>query len=305
MSAKKMGLGGNHPLGRGLQALGLKERHDEEKGTVIELDLTAIVPNPRQPRQSFPPESLQDLADSIRQHGVIQPVIVQKKDVVYELVAGERRFQAARLCGLQTIPALVREYSEQAAAEIALIENLQREDLNAIEEGAAYAALMQAYGLTQEQAAAKVGKSRSHVANMIRLLQLPEEIRQYVIDGALTMGQARPLLQLPKREMQLEAAMTVIDRDLSARQAEGLVRSLLAEKKPQPDAPQPDAHLEAVEDRIKMRLGTSVAIRLGKNKKKGRIEISFASEEELERLLAILADEPDRMDEQAVSSFHV
>ena len=185
------------------------------------------------------------------------------------------------------------------ATEIALIENLQRADLNAIEEGQAYASLIEEFGLTQEEAAKKVGKSRSHVANMMRLLQLPEAIQQAVWDGQLTMGQARPLLQLPA-DLQAAAAEKIISQGLSARQAEQLVKSLLAQKPQQPKEAL-DAYLESVQDRMKMHLGTSVAIRLGRNKKKGKIEISFTSEAEFERLLALLTDEEERRRDDGIS----
>ena len=263
-----------------------------------------ISPNPKQPRRAFSDEALQSLAESIRQYGLIQPVVVQKKGGAYELIAGERRLRAAKLCGLTKIPAVVRDCAPQASAELALIENLQREDLDPVEEASAYRALIQEFGLTQEQAAEKVGRSRVHVSNMMRLLQLPEEIQQYLIDGVLSIGQARPLLQLKARQAQLEAAARIIDQELSARQVEAMVRAMLREEPPK-DAPEPDAYLESMQDRMKMHLGTNVAIRLGRNKKKGKIEISFASEEEFERLLAILTDEPEDGDSFSPSSFRV
>lgn len=304
MSAKKMGLGKNQPLGRGLQALGLKEHPEPHDGAALEIDIDLISPNPKQPRRAFSDEALQSLAESIRQYGLIQPVVVQKKGGAYELIAGERRLRAAKLCGLTKIPAVVRDCAPQASAELALIENLQREDLDPVEEASAYRALIQEFGLTQEQAAEKVGRSRAHVANMMRLLQLPEEIQQYLIDGVLSIGQARPLLQLKDRQAQMEAAARIIDQELSARQVEAMVRAMLREEPPK-DAPEPDAYLESMQDRMKMHLGTNVAIRLGRNKKKGKIEISFASEEEFERLLAMLTDEPEDGDSFSPSSFRV
>ena len=291
-----MGLGKNQPLGRGLQALGLKEHPEPHDGAALEIDIDLISPNPKQPRRAFSDEALQSLAESIRQYGLIQPVVVQKKGGAYELIAGERRLRAAKLCGLTKIPAVVRDCAPQASAELALIENLQREDLDPVEEASAYRALIQEFGLTQEQAA--------DVSNMMRLLQLPEEIQQYLIDGVLSIGQARPLLQLKDRQAQMEAAARIIDQELSARQVEAMVRAMLREEPPK-DAPEPDAYLESMQDRMKMHLGTNVAIRLGRNKKKGKIEISFASEEEFERLLAILTDEPEDGDSFSPSSFRV
>lgn len=308
MSAKRTGLGTNKGLGKRLQALGLTEQHvDDVKAKpqgAVELPVAAIVPNPHQPRQHFDPEALEALANSIKEYGIVQPLVVQQRGKgKYELVAGERRLRAAQLCHLSKVPAIIKAYEPQVATEIALIENLQRADLNAIEEGQAYASLIEEFGLTQEEAAKKVGKSRSHVANMMRLLQLPEAIQQAVWDGQLTMGQARPLLQLPA-DLQAAAAEKIISQGLSARQAEQLVKSLLAQKPQQPKEAL-DAYLESVQDRMKMHLGTSVAIRLGRNKKKGKIEISFTSEAEFERLLALLTDEEERRRDDGISSFHV
>ena len=308
MSAKRTGLGTNKGLGKRLRALGLTEQHvDDVKAKpqgAVEIPVAAIVPNPHQPRQHFDPEALEALANSIKEYGIVQPLVVQQRGKgKYELVAGERRLRAAQLCHLSKVPAIIKAYEPQVATEIALIENLQRADLNAIEEGQAYASLIEEFGLTQEEAAKKVGKSRSHVANMMRLLQLPEAIQQAVWDGQLTMGQARPLLQLPA-DLQAAAAEKIISQGLSARQAEQLVKSLLAQKPQQPKEAL-DAYLESVQDRMKMHLGTSVAIRLGRNKKKGKIEISFTSEAEFERLLALLTDEEERRRDDGISSFHV
>lgn len=308
MSAKRTGLGTNKGLGKRLQALGLTEQHVDDVKTkpqgTVEIPVQSIVPNPHQPRRDFDPETLAALADSIKEYGIVQPLVVQKKSKdQYELVAGERRLRAAQLCHLSKVPVIIKSYEPKVATEIALIENLQREDLNAIEEGSAYAKLIEEFGLTQEEAAQKVGKSRSHVANMMRLLQLPESIQAYLREGKLSMGQARPLLQLPV-ELQLEGAEKIITQGLSARQAEQLVKAMLAAK-PKPEPVAPDAFLESMEDRMKMHLGTAVAIRLGKNKKKGKIEISFTSEAEFERLLSILTDEGQESDESPISSFHV
>lgn len=309
MSAKKSGLGTNKNLGKRLQALGLKEQHVDDpvqsmQNGFVEIPVSSIMPNPNQPRRNFDSAALQELADSIRQYGIIQPVVVQKKaEGTYELVAGERRLRAARECRLETVPAIIKEYEPKMATEIALIENLQREDLNAMEEGEAYAKLIAGFGLTQEEAAKKVGKSRSHIANMMRLLHLPASIQDYIRNGKLTMGQARPLLQLPEA-VQCKAAEKIMAQELSARQAEQLVKAMLQEKPPKKEM-QADTYLESVEDKMKMYLGTAVSIHLGKNKKKGKIEISFTSEEEFERLLALLTEESDKIDNSPVSSFHV
>ena len=310
MSAKKKGLGMNTALGSRLKVLGLNEsrvEHPEvQQGTPIEIAVEAIHPNPKQPRRVFNKEALETLASSIRLYGVIQPVVVQKKEAGrYELIAGERRLRAAKLCGLLTIPAVVRTFAPDTAAEIALIENLQREDLDAIEEGAAYQMLIEEFHLTQEQAAEKVGKSRAHVANMMRLLQLPDEIKQCITEGRLSMGQARPLLRLTDTTQQHDAAIYIMDHELSARQVEAYVKKMLTETEKPKEMPEPDAYSEAVQDRMKMHLGTSVAIRMGRNKKKGKIEITFTSEDELERLLHMLTDEETEQKDSTLSSFHV
>lgn len=274
-----------------------------ERGAPAEIAVECIVPNPRQPRQTFDEQGLAALADSIRQHGLVQPVVVQKAGPGrYELIAGERRLRAAKRCGLKTVPAIIRSYTPDEAAEIALIENLQRQDLDAIEEGMAYERLMKDFGLTQEQTAQKVGKSRSHVANMVRLLQLPADIKEWIAAGRLSMGQARPLLQLPSAKLQREAALYIMKHELSARKAEALVRHLMTQAKPRPE---PDAHLAWLQDKLKMALGTDVAIQLGKGRKKGKIEISFSSEAEFERLLSILTEEKEDTPRSPLSSFHI
>lgn len=271
---------------------------------VREIDVERIAPNPQQPRQTFAAEDLERLADSIRQYGLLQPLLVQKSGPgQYELIAGERRLRAAKLCGLKTVPAIVKDYDAAEMAVVSLIENIQRADLDAIEEGRAYAKLIHDFGLTQAQVASRVGKSRPHVANMIRLLQLPEEIQQYLAEGKLTMGQARPLLQL-HGQIQLKAARQVLAQDLSARAAEALVRRLLKEKQAK-KPPQADAYLETLADKLKLSLGTPVAIHFGRNRQKGKIEISFTSEAEFERLLQRLTEEEERQDTAFGSSFHL
>ncbi|WP_296828856.1 ParB/RepB/Spo0J family partition protein [uncultured Megasphaera sp.] len=277
--------------------------HSVKKEGITEIAVECIVPNPRQPRRSFNEEALDSLAESIRQHGVVQPIVVQKSGPgQYELIAGERRLRAAKRCGLKLIPAIVRKYSPDEAAEIALIENLQREDLDAVEEGLAYERLMEEFGLTQEQTAQKVGKSRSHVANMVRLLQLPPEIKGLITEGRLSMGQARPLLQLPTADRQCQAALYILKHELSARKAEALVRRLMAEAGPKPE---PDAHLDLLRDKLKMALGTDVSIRLRQGAGTGKIEISFSSEAEFERLMSILIEEKEGPGRPAFSSFHI
>lgn len=211
-------------LGRGLEAL-IPTMSEQE--VVKELLITDIVANKYQPRNEFNEEALEELAESINQYGLLQPVIVRKVLNGYELIAGERRWRAAQKNGAKTIPAIVREYSDIETTEIALIENLQRENLNAIEEAGAYQRLVNEFGLTQEELAKKIGRSRSHIANFIRLLNLPEIVQEYVSRGTLTMGQVRPLLTLESEDLQIEAAEYIIAEDLSARDAEKLVKKLM------------------------------------------------------------------------------
>lgn len=288
MSAKKAG------LGRGLGAFGFDnaKRVMASEGITI-LPLADIVASPRQARQVFDEDALQALADSIRQYGVVQPVVVRPfENGRYELIAGERRWRASKLAGLTEIPALVRSYETGVAAEVSLIENIQRENLNAIEEGAAYKLLADMSDLTQEQLAFKVGKSRSHVANMMRLLALAPPVRRLIENNSLSMGQARPLLQLKTAELQVQAAEKIIAQGLSARQAELLVKQLTERPKKKEPVVR-DAHLEALQDRLKICLGTNVSIRV-KNKNKGKIEIVFSSADEFERLISLLTEDGDR-----------
>ena len=213
-------------LGRGLGSL--LENALDETGKVIELDISKIHPNPWQPRRQFDFKSLEDLAASIKEKGLIQPITVRYRDkdgdFEYELVTGERRLRAADLAGLKTVPAIVSAYDDRSMAEVALIENLQREDLNPIEECEAYQQLMNHYGLTQEQMAAKVGKSRPYIANMLRLADFPDEVKKLMVEGKLTTGQARPLLGLSSGEEQVQLAKQIVDEGLSARHVEDLTR---------------------------------------------------------------------------------
>lgn len=305
MSSKKTAGSGKHGLGRGLSVF-LPQREDSREGdTIQQIKIANIQVSSHQPRRTFPLEGLQKLSESLKAYGLVQPIIVQKQpDGGFVLVAGERRLRAAKLCGWEWIPACVRTYEEQLAAEVTLIENIQREDLTAVEEGMAYQRFIEEFSLTQEQVAAKVGKSRSHIANMMRLLQLPESIQAMIDQGQLSMGQARPLLSLSERAQQEKLAALIVAQELSARQAERLVKDANLGKDKRKKMPQ-DTFLKEVQDQLKVHLGTSVAIRLDQHKQKGKIEISFASEAEFERLLALLTDLDNRDDRKETISFHV
>jgi ParB family chromosome partitioning protein len=293
-------------LGRGLDSLirntAVEENDDNEK--VKSLELNEIVANQFQPRKEFDDEALEELMQSIKQYGVLQPVLVRKTLSGYELIAGERRLRASKRAGLKVIPAIVREYSDSEMTEIALIENLQREDLTAIEEAAAYEKLLTTFGLTQEELAQKVGRSRSHIANFIRMLTLPKIIQDYVSRETISMGQARPLIILDNATLQIEAAEYIIAEDLSARASEELVKKLLtnpeylsnqqrsieeAEENEAENTPEyREVFLVEAEDRLKLMLGTQVKIKQGK--KKSRIEIDFYSQDDLDRIIETLSE---------------
>ena len=278
-------------LGRGLGSL--LENALDETGKVIELDISKIHPNPWQPRRQFDFKSLEDLAASIKGKGLIQPITVRYRDkdgdFEYELVTGERRLRAADLAGLKTVPAIVSAYDDRSMAEVALIENLQREDLNPIEECEAYQQLINQYGLTQEQMAAKVGKSRSYIANMLRLADFPDEVKKLMVEGKLTTGQARPLLGLSSGEEQVQLAKQIVDEGLSARHVEDLTREKKKKKKEIAD-PQTHAFLRSIEEKLGMSVGSRVAIKLGrgKNAHSGTTSITFKNDEEFERITEFL-----------------
>ena len=269
---------------------------------VQQIPLHEIQANRYQPRHEFDESALDELKESIVQHGVLQPILVRQLPAGkgYELVAGERRFRASRLAGLETVPALVRPLSDAASTEIALIENLQREDLNAIEEANAYRNLLQNFGLTQEALAERVGRSRSHITNMMRLLKLDAHVQEYLANGSLSMGQARPLVVLTDAALQREAADIIMARECSARQAEELVKRLQKNAEETAEAKEAESpeetekiFLQEAEDKLKMFFGTQVRIR--SQGKKNRIEIDFSSEEDLNRILDSLLEKKNRL----------
>lgn len=279
-------------LGRGLSALLGEESRKREAPEEIRID--CIVPNPHQPRRNFDEAALAELAASIRTHGVVQPVIVRREADGYTLIAGERRLRASKLAGLATVPAIIRDYNEEAAAEVALVENLQREDLNPVEEGRAYRRLMETYGYTQEKLAGIVGKSRPYVANLLRILALPEEVLARLEEGKLTMGQVRPLLALASEEEQTALARRIEKENLSSRQAEELVRGKKEKRAPKEKAEDPAAsYFRKIENELKLSLGTGVHIRngKGKNRLRGAIAIEYTGEEEFQRIVAFLKNE--------------
>ena len=279
-------------LGRGLEQLFNSENLDFESfekqiyenssnEEIVEINLDELRPNPHQPRRIFKEEALQDLADSIKQNGVFQPIIVKRSIKGYEIVAGERRFRASKLAGLKTIPAIIRDFTEQQMIEIALLENLQRENLNAIEEALAYKSMIEKLSLTQEELSTKVSKSRSYVTNMLGLLRLPTEVQKMIINGDLTMGHARVLSKLEDEEKILAYAHKIVDEKLPVRDIEDITHA--EEKKVQiKRTKEVNKDYKYVEDLLRDKLDTKVVV---KDKK---VEISFTNINDLNRILEIL-----------------
>ena len=256
----------------------------------LELPIELVEPNRGQPRKNFDDDALQELADSIKQFGVIQPLIVQKKDDYYEIIAGERRWRASRIAGLKKIPVIVKDYSDKEAMEISLIENIQREDLNPIEEAFAYKRLMEEYDLRQDEVAQRVSRSRAAIANSVRLLNLDQRVQDMVVSEMLTTGHARALLAITDPEVQYETAQKVFDEKMSVREVERLVRKLQEGPRPEKKPPVSDTLMtvyEGMEEAMKMSLGTKVKIS-PKSAQKGRIEIEYYSAEDLDRLCDLL-----------------
>ncbi len=285
--AKKSG------LGKGLDSLipdslGI-ESSAEVKHEPIMIKTIEIEPNKSQPRREFDEEELEKLADSITQHGIIQPILLQKRDDYYEIIAGERRWRAAKKIGLKEVPALVRDYSEQELYEIALIENLQRKDLNPIEEAQAYKHLIDEYDLTQEEVAKRVSKSRANITNMLRLLKLGDEVQELVSGGKISYGHARALLGISDRKIQSNIAKRIVDKQLSVRETEQLAKKVVEEKKknkPKKKAEKSFVYKD-IEEKITERMGTKVVIN-EKEPGKGKLEIDYYSAEELERIYDLL-----------------
>ncbi|MFD1675990.1 ParB/RepB/Spo0J family partition protein [Alicyclobacillus fodiniaquatilis] len=274
-------------LGRGLDAL-IPQLNVSDNDYVVSVDLRDLRPNPYQPRREFNEDKLQELARSIEEHGIIQPLIVRKSEIRgFDIVAGERRFRAARLAGLQVVPAVVRELTDVKLMEIALIENLQREDLNPMEIAEAYANLIEKCQLTQDELAQRVGQSRSHIANMMRLLHLPTDIREMVSHGTLSMGHARALLSVEDKEQQRMLANQIVDEDLSVRKLENMIYQpkKTVSRETQNNVKASNSY-RRYEQQFQEYLGTAVRIQQGK--KRGKIEIEYFSKEDLERIMQLM-----------------
>ena len=276
-------------LGKGLSAL-IPDAPEPPRAGVLEVDIDLLAPNDLQPRVQMDDARLQELADSIKANGIIQPILVRRTGASYRIIAGERRWRAAQRAGLQKVPVVVRDVSDgRELLELALIENIQRENLNAVDEALAYRRLADEFGLTQDQIAAAVGKDRSSVANFMRLLKLPDEVRADLAAGALSMGHARALLALTDAPAQRHAAREVISRGLSVRDTELLIKKLgepARDQEAKTAEPKADVHTRAAEDRMRFALGARV--RIVRRKSGGVIQIDFGSENELNRIYQLL-----------------
>ena len=292
MAAKKGG------LGRGLDALfenvsieepekksRSKAKEEPSEGGVLYVDINDIKPNANQPRKNFDEGKLEELADSIKQHGIIQPIVLRKAAKGYEIVAGERRYRASRKAGLKKVPCVVRDLTDEQNMLIAIIENMQREDLNPIEEAEGLNQMIQTYGLTQDQVSKSVGKSRPYISNAIRLLKLPEAIQIMTKDGMLSAGHSRAIAGIEDKELQVKVAEKAVADGMSVRELEKYISNLGSEKEKKPAKPK-NADLVRVEEELKEALGTKVSI--SKSPKKGKIQIEYYSREELERLIELL-----------------
>ena len=293
MATKKSG------LGKGLDSLitdkvgkntTVKVKTEEKEATDgVMLNINKVEPNRDQPRKNFDEDALLELAESIKQFGILQPLLVQKKDDYYQIVAGERRWRAAKMAGIKEVPVIIKQLSDQEIMEISLIENIQRENLNPIEEAHAYKRLLNEFNLKQDEVAERVSKSRTAVTNSMRLLKLNEKVQQMVIDEMLTTGHARALLGIDDQEKQFLVAQKIFDEKLSVRDTEKLVKKLQKEKKEKKDgSDQKDEKLEAIyrdlEEQIKQIFGTKVYIKQ-KNEKEGKVEIEYYSQDELDRIV--------------------
>ena len=288
MAKKKTMKGG---LGKGLDLLIPGAEKKEEQKDALILKTSQLEPNKDQPRKKFDEAAIEELAQSIKQYGIIQPIIVCRKDDYYQIIAGERRWRAAKKAGIREVPVVVKEYTDKEIAEISLIENIQREDLNPIEEAKSYKRLIDEYKLTQEELSERVSKSRTEIANKMRLLKLHDEVQKMLISGAISAGHARALLGLEAKKDQLKAANEIIEKSLSVRQTEDLVKKMNEPKKDKAAKGKVDDSLEFVyrdlEKKLSDCLGTKVKISR-KDKNKGKIEINYYSEDELDRLYGII-----------------
>ena len=275
-------------LGRGLGALLSSDTTVDLGSEPTEVDVDAIVPGPMQPRTHFDEGALEGLADSIRAQGIIQPLLVRRVADRYELIAGERRWRAAKLAGLSKVPVVIKDVPDKDLLEIALIENIQRENLNPIEEAQAYQRLIETVGLTQESLAVRIGRDRSYITNYLRLLKLPDDLQKLVVEGRLSTGHARAILGVPEVDQQRKLARQIIDGGLSVRATEHLVRKAVDGNAPPKAASAADPNIRAAETKLRRALGTQVRIVQLRGEGQGKVEISFFSNQDLDRIYNLL-----------------
>ena len=292
---------GKSGLGRGLDALfpsnvdveNLAQEYTTKNEKIIEMKINEVEPNRNQPRKNFDEEKIDELANSIKEHGVLQPIIVTKKDNYYQIIAGERRWRASKIAGLKTIPTIVRNYDDKKIREVALIENIQRENLNPVEMARALKELMEEHNLTQEELSKTLGKSRSAIANTVRILNLDERVQDLVSEGKLSEGHARSLASISSPQKQYKLALDMVNLDMSVREAENLIKGEKEEKNAKSKTKKAkkmdklDIIYQDIENRLKKALGTKVSFR-PETKSKGKIIIEYYSSEELERILEVL-----------------
>ena len=274
-------------LGKGLGALIPDEEVVEEKDSIDLIDINRIKPNSKQPRKNFDEEKISNLAKSIKDNGIIQPLVLKECGNDYEIIAGERRWRAAKLAGIKSIPAVIMELTDQKVLEVSLIENIQREDLNPIEEALAFKRLIKEFSITQEDVSKVIGRSRTAITNTMRLLNLDKRVQQYLIEGVISEGHGRALLSLDNKNTQYEMAIRVIDNKLSVRETERLVRDILNPKVKEPIVEEENIYIKELQSRISEHFGTKVSIKTKKDNK-GKIEIEYYSPEELDRILELL-----------------
>ncbi|ACQ51764.1 ParB/RepB/Spo0J family partition protein [Clostridium botulinum] len=274
-------------LGKGLGAL-IPEKSQENKDSINTISINLIKPNNEQPRKNFDEEKIRYLAQSIKEHGIIQPLVLKKEGKLYTIVAGERRWRAAKLIGIKKIPAVVMDLDDRSVLEISLIENIQRQDLNCIEEAQAYKNLIQEFKTTQDVLSIRIGKSRAAIANCMRLLALDKRVQQYLIDGVITEGHGRALLALKENELQYKLSQTIIDENLSVRETERIIKNIYKEKKNKNNTKDNEIlpYYKDIKSKLESLFDTKV--NLQNNKNKGKIEIEYYSEDDLQRILDIL-----------------
>lgn len=281
-------------LGKGLAALIPDEpitdllNEEVDKESIVNIQIDLIKPNRDQPRREFEPETLKELKNSILQYGIIQPIVVRKKGENYEIIAGERRWRAAKDAKLSEVPCIIREVSDKGAMKLALIENIQREDLNPIEEAYAFKGLMEDYNLTQDEVAKAIGKSRSYIANSVRLLNLDEKVLDYIAEGKISSGHGRALLSLDSKDEQLKTAESIVNEKINVRETEKLVKNRSTKKRKPKMTLNRDPFTEEIEENLMRALGTKV--KLTSKKDGGKIEIEFYNDEDLDRIIEIITN---------------